>query len=70
MFGPVRCGLRYYVGFFLAAALNYTVGAAYGWRAMFLCGGAPVLIALYMLARIREPARWVAVAPGARHSPR
>ena len=55
----------YYVGFFLAAALNYTVGAAYGWRAMFLCGGAPVLIALYMLARIREPARWVAVAPRA-----
>jgi len=56
----------YYVGFFLAAALNYTVGAAYGWRAMFLCGGAPVLIAFYMIARIREPARWVAAAPRAR----
>src|SRR5215475_15936062 len=37
----------YYVGFFLAAALNYTVGANYGWRAMFLCGGAPVLVSLY-----------------------
>ena len=29
----------YYAGFFLAAALNYTVGATFGWRAMFLCGG-------------------------------
>ena len=48
----------YYVGFFLAAALNYTVGAAYGWRAMFLCGGAPVLLALYMLSRLSEPERW------------
>ena len=28
----------YYAGFFLAAALNFTVGAHYGWRAMFLCG--------------------------------
>jgi MFS family permease len=48
----------YYAGFFLAAALNYTVGAAFGWRAMFLCGGAPVLLALYMLTRVTEPARW------------
>ena len=28
----------YYAGFFLASALNYTVGAHYGWRAMFWCG--------------------------------
>jgi MFS family permease len=48
----------YYAGFFLAAALNFTVGAAYGWRAMFLCGLAPVVVALYTLARVREPARW------------
>src|SRR5579862_9821747 len=26
----------YYVGFFVAAALNFTVGATWGWRAMFL----------------------------------
>src|SRR6201986_2046595 len=26
----------YYAGFFLAAALNYTIGVHYGWRAMFL----------------------------------
>jgi MFS family permease len=49
----------YYAGFFLAAALNYTVGAAFGWRAMFLCGGAPVLLALYMLSRVTEPVRWI-----------
>ena len=32
----------YYTGFFLAAALNFTVGAHFGWRAMFLCGLTPV----------------------------
>lgn len=49
----------YYVGFFLAAALNFTVGASFGWRAMFLCGGAPVLLALYMLSKVKESDRWV-----------
>lgn len=48
----------YYVGFFLAAALNFTIGAEYGWRAMFLCGAAPLLVSLFTLARVREPARW------------
>jgi MFS family permease len=50
----------YYAGFFLAAALNYTVGASFGWRAMFLCGGIPVLVTLFTLARVREPERWKA----------
>jgi len=49
----------YYVGFFFAAALNYTVGAAFGWRAMFLCGGAPVLLAFYTLSKVKESDRWV-----------
>jgi MFS family permease len=52
----------YYAGFFLAAALNYTVGAAYGWRAMFLCGGAPMLLALYMLSKVHESDRWARAA--------
>jgi MFS family permease len=56
----------YYAGFFLAAALNYTIGAAWGWRAMFLCGGAPVLLALYMLSRVPEPGRWIRSAAAAR----
>jgi MFS family permease len=51
-------GTGYYVGFFLAAALNYTIGARYGWRILFLCGGAPVLLAIYMALRVGEPARW------------
>jgi MFS family permease len=48
----------YYAGFFLAAALNFTIGAAFGWRAMFLCGLAPILVALFTLARVKEPPRW------------
>jgi MFS family permease len=48
----------YYAGFFLAAALNYTVGAQFGWRAMFLCGLAPVVLSLYIVTKIKEPERW------------
>ncbi len=48
----------YYAGFFLAAALNYTIGAQFGWRAMFLCGAAPILVTIFTLARVREPSRW------------
>jgi len=48
----------YYFGFFAAAALNYTVGAHYGWRAMFLCGLAPVVVAVATLFKVEEPARW------------
>jgi MFS family permease len=55
----------YYAGFFLAAALNYTVGTHFGWRAMFLCGGAPVLLSLYMLARIKESDRWLTATASA-----
>ena len=50
----------YYFGFFVAAALNYTVGAHYGWRAMFLCGLAPVAVALLTLFKVKEPSRWKA----------
>jgi len=48
----------YYTGFFLASALNYTVGAHYGWRAMFWCGLTPVIVALMILLRVKEPERW------------
>jgi MFS family permease len=61
--GAGYLGTGYYAGFFLAAALNYTVGASFGWRAMFLCGGAPVLVSLYMLWKVKESERWV-------HAPR
>jgi MFS family permease len=48
----------YYCGFFFAAALNYTIGARFGWRAMFLCGFVPVIVSLLTLRRVREPERW------------
>jgi MFS family permease len=60
--GAGYLGTGYYAGFFLAAALNYTVGASFGWRAMFLCGGAPVLVSLYMLWKVSESERWVHAA--------
>src|SRR5947208_2087357 len=48
----------YYFGFFVAATLNFTVGASFGWRAMFLCGFAPVIVSILTLARVIEPVRW------------
>lgn len=50
----------YYFGFFVASALNYTVGATYGWRAMFLCGLVPVVVGLITLFSVRDPPRWKA----------
>jgi MFS family permease len=48
----------YYAGFFLASALNYTVAARFGWRAMFWCGLTPVVVAIVILLRVKEPDRW------------
>jgi MFS family permease len=48
----------YYFGFFLAAALNYTVGVRFGWRAMFLCGLSPVIVSVLITARVKEPDLW------------
>ena len=48
----------YYFGFFFAAALNYTVGAHFGWRAMFLCGFIPVIVSVLTLRKVNEPDRW------------
>jgi MFS family permease len=58
----------YYFGFFVAAALNYTVGAHYGWRAMFLCGLVPVIVSVLTLVRVQEPPRWKAHEAEARRS--
>ena len=49
----------YYVGIFIAAALNYLIGAHYGWRAMFALGGLPALFIAYVRIYVREPERWV-----------
>jgi MFS family permease len=48
----------YYVGIFLAAALNYLIGARLGWRAMFAVGLAPALFVAYIRYHVQEPERW------------
>lgn len=48
----------YYVGIFLAGALNYWIGAHYGWRAMFALGGAPALLVGFIRAGVHEPEKW------------
>ena len=48
----------YYAGFFAAAALNFTIGAHFGWRAMFLCGLTPVLVSVFVLTGVKETAKW------------
>jgi MFS family permease len=48
----------YYAGFFLAAALNYTIGAAFGWRVMFLVGLFPVVVSIMVLLRVKETDKW------------
>lgn len=59
----------YYFGFFVAAALNFTVGASLGWRAMFLCGLAPVVVSIATLLKVKEPERWEHTAHAARANP-
>jgi MFS family permease len=48
----------YYLGTFLAAIVNYTVGAHYGWRAVFAVGGAPALLVAFIRYGVVEPDRW------------
>jgi MFS family permease len=48
----------YYVGTFIAAALNYWIGARYGWRAMFALGGLPALFIGFIRFGVKEPERW------------
>ncbi len=48
----------YYFGFFLAALANYFIGGHYGWRAMFVVGGAPALLVAFIYYGVREPSRW------------
>jgi MFS family permease len=48
----------YYAGFFIAAALNYTIGATFGWRAMFLVGVVPVVVSIVVLLRVKETEKW------------
>jgi len=51
----------YYVGIFLAAIANYTVGTHFGhnaWRVMFAVGGLPALVLAWVRHGVTEPERW------------
>jgi MFS family permease len=48
----------YYFGTFLAAVVNYVIGAKYGWRAVFAVGGAPALLVAFIRYGVAEPRRW------------
>ncbi|HZS53552.1 MAG TPA: MFS transporter [Bryobacteraceae bacterium] len=48
----------YYFGTLLASLANFSVGAHFGWRAMFLLGGAPALLVAFIRYGVAEPARW------------
>jgi MFS family permease len=50
----------YYFGIFLAALVNWGIGARYGWRAVFAVGGTPALLVAFIRYGVREPARWQA----------
>jgi len=48
----------YYFGFFLAALANYFIGANFGWRWMFVLGGAPALLVGWIRRGVHESAAW------------
>ena len=48
----------YYIGFIVAAVANYFIGSQYGWRWMFVAGGAPAILVAFLYNRLPEPARW------------
>ena len=48
----------YYVGFVVAALANYYIGSQFGWRWMFVVGGAPALFVGFLFNRVHEPEKW------------
>jgi MFS family permease len=48
----------YYVGFVVAALANYYIGSQFGWRWMFVVGGAPALVVGFLFNRVPEPEKW------------
>jgi len=48
----------YYIGFVVAAVANYFIGSQYGWRWMFVVGGAPAILVAFFYNRLHEPERW------------
>jgi MFS family permease len=54
----------YYFGIFLAAIVNYSLGARYGWRVVFAVGGAPALLVAFIRYGVKEPKRWERMRAG------
>src|SRR5436189_1166464 len=48
----------YAVGYLLAACCYFLVFPAWGWRAMFVIGGLPALLAIFVRYRVKESAVW------------
>ncbi|HEY3120471.1 MAG TPA: MFS transporter [Vicinamibacteria bacterium] len=48
----------YYFGIFLAGVANATIGARFGWRALFAFGGTPAFLVAWIRRGVREPDRW------------
>jgi MFS family permease len=48
----------YYVGVFLAAIANYSIGSRFGWRVMFAVGGLPALLLAWVRHGVTEPECW------------
>ena len=53
--GAVLMHTSYYFGIFIAGFLNASVGAHYGWRAMFAIGGLPALLVIFIPKGVHEP---------------
>jgi MFS family permease len=54
----------YYFGIFLAAIANATIGARFGWRALFAFGGTPAFLVAWIRTGVREPDRWQSTVRG------
>ena len=48
----------YYFGTLIASLANYTIGAHFGWRAMFVLGGTPAVLVAFVRYGVAEPAKW------------
>jgi SHS family lactate transporter-like MFS transporter len=48
----------YALGNLLAAAVYALVFPHWGWRAMFILGGVPALLSLFIMAKVKEPEAW------------
>src|SRR5205823_5891653 len=56
----------YAIGYLLAAAAYFVVFPALGWRALFILGGAPALLVLYIRSRVPESPAWQCSRPDPR----